>query len=133
MDSIEISGTSKTPDVKFDNQTGALEISGRSIPENSYQFYEPLLSWLDEYASKPKEKTILTFKLDYFNTSSSMYILGILKKLEKLYSSGHDAEIKWFYDVDDEDMLQTGEDFNQIVKIPFEMVEIDQEEEEIPE
>lgn len=128
MDNIEISGTSKTPDVDFDASTGVLEISGRSIPENSYQFYEPLLSWLDSYATSPQETTVLTFKLDYFNTSSSMYILGILKKLEKLFLAGNKAEVKWYYDADDEDMLQTGEDLKQIVKLPIEMVEIDQEE-----
>ena len=128
MDNIEISGTSKTPDVMFDASTGTLEISGRSIPENSYQFYEPLLSWLDNYSNEPQGDTLLTFKLDYFNTSSSMYILGILKKLEKLYLSGHNTGVKWYYDADDEDMLQTGEDLKQIVKLPIEMVEIDQEE-----
>ncbi|MDX2305014.1 MAG: DUF1987 domain-containing protein [Microscillaceae bacterium] len=130
MDNIEISGTSKTPDVKFDASTGMLEISGRSIPENSYQFYEPLLSWLDNYSANPQELTVLTFKLDYFNTSSSMYILGILKKLEKLFLTEHKAEVKWYYDADDEDMLQTGEDLKQIVKLPIDMIEIDQEEEE---
>ncbi len=128
MKNIEISGTSKTPDVSFDPESGLLEISGRSIPENSYQFYEPLLSWLDKYASEPKEFTLLSFKLDYFNTSSSMYILGILKKMEKIFLAGHKSEVKWYYDIDDEDMLQTGEDLKQIVKIPIEMVEIDQEQ-----
>lgn len=130
MENISIQGTSKTPNVNFDVSSGILEISGRSIPENSYQFYEPLLSWLDKYAAQPQGTTELTFKLDYFNTSSSMYILGILKKLEKLYLAGHKAEVKWYYDIDDEDMLQTGEDLKQIVKLPIEMVELDAEEDE---
>lgn len=128
MDNIEINGTSKTPDVNFNASTGILEISGRSIPENSYQFYEPLLSWLDQYTDTPSDSTLLTFRLDYFNTSSSMYILGILKKLEKLFIAGGKAEVKWYYDADDEDMLQTGEDLKQIVKIPIDMVEIKQED-----
>lgn len=128
MENIVISGTSKTPDVNFDSTTGKLDISGRSIPENSYQFYEPLLTWLDTYSTTPQKNTLLTFKLDYFNTSSSMYILGILKKLEKLHLAGNKTEVKWFYDSDDEDMLQTGEDLKQIVKLPIDMVEIDQEE-----
>ncbi|MGD1841457.1 MAG: DUF1987 domain-containing protein [Thermonemataceae bacterium] len=129
MENINIDATSKTPRVSFNYHTGILEITGRSIPENSYQFYEPLLEWLDKYQETPKDKSIFTFKLDYFNTSSSMYILGILKKLEKIYLEGKKAEVKWYYDVDDEDMLQTGEDLKQIVKVPIEMVEIDQEEE----
>ena len=128
MDNISIRGTSKTPDVNFDAVQGDLEISGRSIPENSYSFYEPLLSWLDKYSTEPQNETRLVFKLDYFNTSSSMYILGILKKLEKLYLAGHRAEVKWYYDVDDEDMLQTGEDLKQIVKLPIDMVEMEDED-----
>jgi len=117
--------TTKTPEVLFDASTGLLSINGRSIPENSYQFYDPLLTWLDNYASSPRELTSLSFKLDYFNTSSSMYILGILKKMEKLFLAGNKAEVKWHYEVDDEDMLQTGEDLKQIVKIPIQMVEVE--------
>ena len=128
MENIVINGTAKTPEVNFNSESGALEISGRSIPENSYQFYEPLLTWLDQYAGEPKSSTLLTFRLDYFNTSSSMYILGILKKLEKLHLTGSKTEVKWYYDSDDEDMLQTGEDLKQIVKLPIDMVQIAQEE-----
>jgi hypothetical protein len=128
MENIYTEASSKTPKVSFNHQSGQLEIVGRSIPENSYQFYEPLLEWLDKYIEQPANKTVFTFKLDYFNTSSSMYILGILKKLEKLHLEGKVAEVKWYYDIDDEDMLQTGEDLKQIVRLPIEMLEIDQEE-----
>ncbi|TAF64468.1 MAG: DUF1987 domain-containing protein [Cytophagales bacterium] len=123
MDSIHIKPTTKTPEVKLNHETGQLEIIGRSIPENSYQFYEPILNWIDSYANAPKDNTTLAFKLDYFNTSSSMYILGILKKMEKLSLSGHTVEVKWHYDEDDEDMHQTGVDLKQIVKIDIKMIE----------
>lgn len=129
MDNIKIKATGKTPEVSFNFDSGELQISGRSIPENSYQFYEPLLTWLDSYSEKPKGKTQLSFRLDYFNTSSSMYILGILKKLEKMHLAGNEAEVRWHYEVDDEDMLQTGEDLRQIVKIPIQMIEVESEDE----
>lgn len=129
MDNIKIKGTSKTPEVNFIAETGKLEITGRSIPENSYQFYEPLLTWLDEYAKEPQENTVLSFQLDYFNTSSSMYILGILKKLEKIFLADNLVKVRWIYELDDEDMLQTGEDFKQIVKLPIDMVGTDQDQE----
>jgi len=122
MENIETKGTQKTPEVKFDSSSGELEITGRSIPENSYQFYEPLLAWLDNYSENPQPKTVLSFRLDYFNTSSSMYILGILKKLEKLKISGNDVSVNWYYEEEDEDMLQTGEDLRQIVKLDISMV-----------
>ena len=124
MDNIFIESTPKTPKVSFHVANGTLEITGRSIPENSYQFYEPLLEWLDRYDSQAAASTVLTFKLDYFNTSSSMYILGILKKIEKIFLAGKQVSVSWFYDQDDEDMLQTGEDLKQIVKVPVNIVQL---------
>jgi len=128
MEDLYFEATNKTPKVSFRASDGKLAIIGRSIPENSYKFYEPILQWLDEYMDKPAKETELTFKLDYFNTSSSMYILGILKKLEFLYERGHPVQVKWYYDIEDEDMMQTGEDLKQIVKLPIEILEIDQKE-----
>ncbi|WP_026999920.1 DUF1987 domain-containing protein [Eisenibacter elegans] len=129
MDNIHIKATSKTPAVNFDYAKGLLEISGRSIPENSYQFYDQLLSWLDHYATKPQEATTLIFKLDYFNTASSMYILGILKRVEKIHlESKKEVKVQWFFETDDEDMLQTGEDLRQVVSIPIETIEVDADE-----
>lgn len=125
MESLIIENTNKTPKVFFNALSGKMELAGRSIPENSYQFYEPLLQWLDEYAKNPQEQTHFIFKLDYFNTSSSMYILGILKKLEKMHADGKKVRVSWYYDSEDEDMLQTGEDLRQIVKIPIEMTELE--------
>ncbi|GAB4126145.1 MAG: DUF1987 domain-containing protein [Raineya sp.] len=125
MESLIIENTNKTPKVFFNALNGKMELAGRSIPENSFQFYEPLLQWIDEYAKSPQDQTSFTFKLDYFNTSSSMYILGILKKLEKMYLEGKNVKVFWYYDTEDEDMLQTGEDLRQIVKIPIEMTELE--------
>jgi len=125
MESLIIENTNKTPKVFFNALNGKMELVGRSIPENSFQFYEPLLQWIDEYAKSPQDQTTFTFKLDYFNTSSSMYILGILKKLEKMYVDGKNVKVFWYYDSEDEDMLQTGEDLRQIVKIPIEMTELE--------
>jgi SiaC family regulatory phosphoprotein len=123
MESLIIENTNKTPKVFFNALNGKMELTGRSIPENSFQFYEPLLQWIDEYSKSPQEHTQFSFRLDYFNTSSSMYILGILKKLERLHLDGKVVKVFWHYDSEDEDMLQTGEDLKQIVKIPIEMTE----------
>jgi hypothetical protein len=86
MEPISIDGTAKTPSVKFDAETGVMEIKGRSIPENSIEFYKPLVDWLDEYADSAKDKTIVNVQLEYFNTSSSKCILDVFKKLESLPS-----------------------------------------------
>jgi hypothetical protein len=123
MDPIMIVGTQKTPTVNF-NTNGKIEIKGRSIPENSIEFYKPLVDWLDAYSSKPQPLTEVNVQLEYFNTSSSKCILDVFKKLEAISKSGHNVVVNWYYEEDDEDMLEAGEDYQSIIKIPFKMIEI---------
>ena len=124
MEPIIIEGTPKTPSIKFDAGEGVFEIKGRSIPENSVEFYKPLNEWLDQYMQVPLDKTVVNIRLEYFNTSSSKCILDVFKRLESIHRSKHDVEINWFYEEDDEDMLEAGEDYDSIIKVPFKMIEI---------
>jgi hypothetical protein len=125
MESIVIEGTPKTPSVNFDSASGVLQLRGRSIPENSIEFYKPLVEWLDEYAGKPQSKTAVNIQLEYFNTSSSKCLLDLFKKLEVMHKNGSDILVKWYYEEDDEDMLEAGEDYQSIVNVPFKMIEIE--------
>jgi hypothetical protein len=124
MESLLIEGTAKTPNVKFDGDQGFIEIKGRSIPENSIEFYKPLVDWLDRYSQCPKQTTKVNIQLEYFNTSSSKCILDVFKKLETIHKSSHEVVINWYYEEDDEDMLEAGEDYESIIRIPFKMIEI---------
>jgi hypothetical protein len=126
METIIIEGTPKTPSVNFDSASGILHLKGRSIPENSIEFYKPLVEWLNEYAAKPQAKTAVNIQLEYFNTSSSKCLLDLFKKLEGMHKSGNDITIKWYYEEDDEDMLEAGEDYQSIINIPFKMIEVEQ-------
>jgi len=126
MKSISIQGTPKTPTVKLDSETGVLEVKGRSIPENSIEFYKPIVDWLEEYSQTPQKLTEVNIELEYFNTSSSKCILDVFKKLEAIYKNKHDVVINWYYEEDDEDMLEAGEDYQSILKIPFKMIEVEE-------
>ena len=126
MESIIIEGTPKTPTVEFNAEEGKVEIKGRSIPENSVEFYNPLIAWLEAYGSNPKDVTQVNIQLEYFNTSSSKCILDVFKKLESLAKAGNDIKVNWFYEEDDEDMLEAGEDYQSIIKLPFKMIEIEE-------
>ncbi len=128
MQKLVLNASIKSPNVVFDHETGFLEISGKSIPENSYELYKPLLEWVDAYINNPAPLTSFIFRLNYFNSSSAEYILDIMKKLEYLYLKGNAVEIKWFYDAEDEDMEQIGEDFRAILRIPIEMLETEEED-----
>ncbi len=123
MEELKIEGSAKTPTVEFKGD-GRLLLKGRSIPENSIEFYKPLLDWIEEYGSSPKDKTVLNVQLEYFNTSSSKCILDVFKKLETLTDTN--IEINWYYEEDDEDMLEAGEDYQAIIDIPFKMIEVEE-------
>ena len=124
METISIEGTPKTPTITFDTVKGFLEIKGRSIPENSIEFYKPLVDWLEKYAGKPQSATNVNIQLEYFNTSSSKCILDVFKKLEAINKGGSAVVINWYYEEDDEDMLEAGEDYQAIINVPFKMVQV---------
>jgi len=124
MDTLLIEGTPKTPTVRFDGSKGSVEIKGRSIPENSIEFYKPLVDWLEAYAKEAKPQTQVNIQLEYFNTSSSKCILDVFKKLEAIQKINQGVTINWFYDEDDEDMLEAGQDYESIIRIPFKMIEV---------
>ncbi len=124
MANINLEGTAKTPTVSFNDTTGLLELKGRSIPENSIEFYKPLIEWVDKYARDPRPSTTLHVQLEYFNTSSSKCILDLFKKMEAIRSSGNEVTVLWHYELDDEDMLEAGEDYQAIINIPFKMIQV---------
>lgn len=126
MESIAIEGTPKTPTVIFDVEQSVLLIKGRSIPENSIEFYKPLIDWIDQYASNSLSNTTVNIQLEYFNTSSSKCILDVFKKLEGISKAGNQVKVKWYFEKDDEDMLEAGEDYQAIIDLPFEMIEVDE-------
>ena len=122
MDVIKIKGTDDTPNVILDSENSIFEISGRSLPEDVAAFYEPIIDWLDEYAENPNAKTVFDFKLEYFNTASSKLLLDVLLKLEDMVDDGKDVLVRWHYPDDDEDMEEAGEEYADIVEVPFEQV-----------
>jgi hypothetical protein len=122
MEAIKIKGTEDTPNVVLDATDNVMEISGRSLPEDVSSFYGPILNWLAEYIKNPNPKTIFNFRLVYFNTASSKLILDILMKLEDLKNKGNEVLVKWYYPEDDEDMQEAGNEYADIVEVPFEQI-----------
>ena len=115
---FQIDGNTSRPTVIFNATTGQFRIAGRSILENSIRFYEPIIKWIDNYIHNPVENTEFHMELEYFNTSTSKYLLQIMQQLETLFDKGVNVTIVWYYS--DEDMQELGNDYQQIVKVPFE-------------
>lgn len=119
MEAIILKGTYDTPDVILNAEEGVFEISGRSYPEDTAEFYIPILEWINKYVENPNAETKFTFKLDYFNSSSYKPFLDILVKLGKLNSNGNSVTIQWYYKDGDWDIKEAGEEFSEIVDVPF--------------
>lgn len=122
MEPLKIRGTEDSPQVILDAGANTLEISGRSLPEDVNTFYEPILSWIEEYAKNPAESTVFNFKLTYFNTASSKVILDILTQFEEMIEEGQQVLVRWHFPDEDEDMQEAGEEYADMVDVPFEMV-----------
>ncbi|MEP2774087.1 MAG: DUF1987 domain-containing protein [Fulvivirga sp.] len=121
MENYTLTPTPKTPRLYFNAGKGVFEMSGRSIPENSIEFYKPLMKWLDKYIDSPASTTQLSVNLEYFNTSSSKCLIEILRKLEAIKDQS-DVKVLWHYEDEDEDMMESGEDFKKLLSIPIELV-----------
>jgi len=122
-DRLSVKATSDTPEIDFDSQTGELVISGKSLPENALIFYDPILEWMRSYSQKPNVTTNFLVKLEYFNTASSKLLLDLLLILEEIEG----AVIKWYYFEEDYDMEEAGEEFSDIIDVPFEFIELEDE------
>jgi hypothetical protein len=122
---LQLNATGKTPAILFDTQTGMFSITGRSLTENSYDFYNPLLEVIKEYKKQPQVETTINIQLFYFNTSSSKSILDILLEFESLKANSN-IVINWHYEKEDQDMLEAGENYSILVDLPFKMIEINE-------
>ncbi|MBN2662250.1 MAG: DUF1987 domain-containing protein [Bacteroidales bacterium] len=122
MKALEIQATADTPKVILDKDKNYFEISGLSLPEDAIEFYKPIMAWLEDYADDPNSDTVFNLKLEYFNTASSKQIIQLLLFLEKLNSKTN-VKIRWHYKDIDEDMHDLGEEYSEIIKVNFDLVE----------
>ncbi len=122
MDAISIQETEATPTVEFSPENGILTIKGRSHPENSKVFYNPIISWCEEYVGTDPDNTILNVELEHFNTMTSKSLLDVFRSLKPLHDEGKDLLVKWFYEADDEELLDAGQTYQEITGLNFEMV-----------
>jgi hypothetical protein len=111
MEDLFVQGTDSLPTISFRNN-GELKITGRALPEDANSFFRPLLDWLRNFSA---DEVNIEFNLDYFNTSVSKQILDMFKIIE-----GNPAnkviKIKWMYEDGDEEMLESGEIYSEMLK-----------------
>ena len=128
---IVIDPTNVTPYVMLDTSSELFELKGRSSPEVSINFYTPIYEYLENaQVSTSGGDFVANFALEYFNTSSTKCLLGILKRLSNFQDKGKKVVVNWYYEEDDEDVLEIGQDLSYFVAIEFNFVPIEGEEDD---
>lgn len=129
MESLRIDKTLNTPYVHLDADTGKMEIKGRSVPENPLEFYTPLNEWLERFSAQAAERVLrMDVSLEYFNTSSSKCLLDVFKKMVLMQKMGAAVEINWWCEEFDDDMIEAGKDYQDLLNIPFHIKIIPEQE-----
>ncbi len=135
MKGFNIPATEKSPQVLFDTKKSLFEIKGISRPENVRDFYFPLIYKIKKYFDNIIEKDQgdpfkdesfkFNFKLEYFNSSSAKFISDILVVIKELSEKGLNLKIYWYFTDGDEDMKEVGEDFSEMISVPFNYIMIE--------
>ena len=123
-DTFYVKPTEISPEIKFDANELKFSISGRSMPENSEGFYEPILKWLRNHFNDTQVEAVFDINLDYYNTGSFIRLMGLFNLLKELNDKGNTFSVRWICDAEDEDNIADGESFKEVVKIPFTIIEI---------
>ena len=121
-----IKSKKKIPLMVLDEHKGLVELRGSSIMENAKEFYEPMMEWAFAYVSHPKDTTV-NIDLEYFNTSSAKILLIFIKTLSKIQQAGYDLKVNWYYEEDDEDIIESGHNFALSSKVKFHFIKKDPE------
>jgi hypothetical protein len=129
MRKLIIDQTENSPKVILDPEKKIYEISGESRPPDVREFYDRILTWMDDFSleliktENKTEQVKFNFNFGYFNSSSGKLILDICKVLARLQSRGINVSVNWHYERDDVDMMEVGQEISRIVKFPFEYTE----------
>ncbi len=122
MESLDLPQTRTTPRVSFAPQTRTLTLQGESYPENSFQFFEPILAWVDGYLGERREAITIAVNMPYMNSSSTKCMLDLLDRFEDAWRHGQPVLMHWYYDPDNGRALELAEEFREEVSFPFETV-----------
>ena len=110
MENLKFEATKYTPQINLDT-TGTISLIGKSYPENTFEFYAPMIKWVEEYfEATPADTTTVNMEIIYFNSSSSKLFFDFFDLLEE-NSKNYTIQINWIYDEENESAQEAGEDF----------------------
>lgn len=122
MGNLHIEATKCTPEI-IGKEEGTLEIKGNCFPENSLTFFESINNWMNEISDN-LDSFQMDCELNYIASSSVMHIFKLMQKAEERFPV-EKIQIKWKYEIDDEDIQKLGEEFNNLTKSELELIPVD--------
>jgi len=116
--------TDKTPEFIFDAE-GTLSIKGRSMALHRTAPSEKLLNCIDKYLQNPARTTTVTISLEYLNSFGTHILVAIMRKIALVVDQGKILVVKWYYDEEDDDILERGHHIAETFNIPIEFILIE--------
>lgn len=111
MENLNIEATEYTPKIVLDSKQDLIDIRGDSFPENTFDFYKPVVKWLKQYFEEANKTTTINIDINYFNSSSSQLFFDIFDIFEEASENQNSLEINWIYSSKNESAQEAGEDF----------------------
>ncbi len=124
MESIYIQKTKKTPLINLNIKDSIFQIKGPSFSENIVEVLNPIIDWIENYIPNLENELICELYFTVLNSASHKKIFQILIKLNAFLDNGKVIKVKWYYDEDDEDIMEMGEDLVELINIPFELIPV---------
>jgi hypothetical protein len=119
LELIFLEKTTETPSIVLDPTHGVAEITGNCYPENAYDFFEPVRTWIEQYFLEGASNLAVQMNLNYINTASSKFLRELMTMLNNYYTNDKAIRVEWLYDEDDEDMEDLGKTFSLEFEMPI--------------
>lgn len=119
--------TQRTPHVEL--TPSSCLIRGECYPENISEWSAPILEGLEDIIKLETGMFKVSIELYYFNSSSAKFLFDFVEFLEDTAEAGREIVIQWRYRLEDDTMLEAGEDFHEDVEsCTYELVPIEIEQ-----
>ena len=119
MQDIHLTGTTSTPAIDTDWTSGRVSLRGDSYPEDAFEFFDPLLTWINRYLADIQAPLTLELSLLYINTSSIRMLMDLFDDMEAAHQAGKAVSLAWHYDAENERVAELAEEFREDCSFPF--------------
>jgi len=126
LENLSLPGLPSSPRVEANEAAGTLLLAGESYPENSFEFFRPILAWVADFLERDERPLTVELRLTYLNTSSIKCMMDLLDALEEAHLSGRTVTVNWFYDQENDRALDLAEEFKEELSLPFTILPVAQ-------